>query len=95
MATFKTYFVDGKNLAKHSVLLELARTVGLPENEAEKVLTSRAYAKKVDKDWSDSKFKGITAVPTFIMGQQKLIGAQTYKALEDLITLYGVSKKTT
>jgi predicted DsbA family dithiol-disulfide isomerase len=89
MAAFRAYFVDGLNLAKHSVLLELAQQVGLQAAEAEKILTERTYAARVDKDWDDSRFMGITAVPTFVMGQHKLTGAQSYENLSQLVTLYG------
>ncbi len=95
ITAFQGYFADGLNLAKKTVLLDLARQVGLPEDGAEKVITDRSYKEKVDQDWADSRFKGITAVPTFVMGQHKLIGAQNYDALTELVTLYGVRPKTT
>jgi predicted DsbA family dithiol-disulfide isomerase len=93
LAAFHAYFADGLNLAKIPVLLEIARNVGLPEKEAEEILTSRAYKEKVDKDWADSRFKSINAVPTFVMGQHKLIGAQSYQALVELVTNYGVTTR--
>ncbi len=88
MAAFHAYFADGLNIAKIPVLLELARKVGLSEKEAKNVLTQRSYKEKVDKDWADSRFKSINAVPTFVMGHHKLVGAQSYAALVDLITHY-------
>ena len=93
MAAFRAYFADGVNLAKMPVLLQLARSVGLPEKEAEKILINRVYKDQVDRDWADSRFKAINAVPTFVMGQHKLVGAQSYEALEELVSYYGVSKK--
>jgi predicted DsbA family dithiol-disulfide isomerase len=89
MAAFRAYFVDGLNLAKHPVLLELAKSVGLPVDEAEEVLTKRTYAAHVDKDWQDSRFLGVTAVPTFIMGRHKLVGAQSFENLSQLVTING------
>lgn len=93
MAAFHAYFVDGFNLAKLPVLLELARKVGLPEDEAQNVLTSRSYKEQVDKDWADSRFKAINAVPTFVMQQHKLVGAQSYEALVELVSHYGATKR--
>jgi len=93
LAAFHAYFADGFNLAKIPVLLEIARKVGLPDDEAEKILTTRAYRERVDKDWADSRFKSINAVPTFVMGQHKLVGAQNYTALSDLVTRYGAAKR--
>jgi predicted DsbA family dithiol-disulfide isomerase len=93
LAAFKAYFVDGLNLAKQAVLLDLVREVGLPVTEAEKVLTDRSYRQAVDRDWDESRLRGITAVPTFIMGQHKLVGAQQYESLSDLVTQYGAETR--
>ena len=93
MAAFHAYFVDGFNLAKIPVLLELARNVGLPEKEAQQILTSRSYKEQVDRDWADSRFKSINAVPTFVMERHKLVGAQSYEALVELVTQNGVIKR--
>jgi predicted DsbA family dithiol-disulfide isomerase len=93
LAAFHAYFADGANLAKVPVLLELARKVGLPAAEAEKILANRAYRDEVDRDWADSRFKFINAVPTFVMGRHKLVGAQSYEALVQLVRFYGISER--
>jgi predicted DsbA family dithiol-disulfide isomerase len=95
IAAFKAYFSDGLNIGNHSVLIDLARNVGLPAEEAEEILYSRAYAEKVDADCADSQLRGITAVPTFIMGRHKLVGAQNFESLADLVTQYGAVKTMT
>lgn len=88
MAAFHGYFAEGLNLAKIPILLELADKAGLPKEEAEAVLTDRSYRDQVDRDWADSRFKAINAVPTFVMGRHKLVGAQSYDALVELINQY-------
>ena len=95
LAAFHAYFAEGLNLAKMPVLLELAQKAGLPETEAEKILVNRTYKEKVDRDWAESRFKSINAVPTFVMGQHKLVGAQSYQALTGLVTNYGVIARET
>ena len=94
MAAFRAYFADGLNLAKPQVLLRLAQDIGLPVEEAEKILTSRAYKDRVDRDWADSRLKSINAVPTFIMGHHKMIGAQSYESLVELVGHYGINKRS-
>ncbi len=93
LAAFKAYFADGVNLAKIPVLIDIIRNLGLPEKEAAQVLANRVYKDAVDRDWQESRFKGITAVPTFIMGRHKLVGAQNYEALEQLVLLNGAVKR--
>jgi predicted DsbA family dithiol-disulfide isomerase len=92
MAVFKAYFVDGKNIAKIPVLVDLAASVGLSAEEAAEILATRAFRSAVDADWSLSRERGITAVPTFVMKQDKLVGAQPYDMLEKLMKANGVEK---
>ena len=74
------------------MLLDLAASVGLPREEAETVLSTRAFRKPVDEDWSISIQKGITAVPTFVINQDKLVGAQPYEMLQEFMAANGVSR---
>ncbi|MBI5966242.1 MAG: DsbA family oxidoreductase [Deltaproteobacteria bacterium] len=84
-AVFRAYFVAGKNIGKMDVGLSLAKSVGLPEEEAKEVLQSRAFRKAVDEDWSLSYRMGITAVPTFVIDGQAVVGAQPYEVLEKFL----------
>ncbi len=93
MAAFRAYFVDGINLAKVPALLQLVQSVGLPLEEAEEVLASRSFKEAVDQDWAESRFKNITAVPTFVMNHHKLVGAQNYEKLVSLVTENGAKKR--
>jgi predicted DsbA family dithiol-disulfide isomerase len=93
MAAFKAYFADGKNLARESVLMELVGAVGLPKDQAATVLKTRSYAAPVDEDWRLARQKQVTAVPTFIMGINKLIGAQPYEALVQLMAANKVKRR--
>jgi predicted DsbA family dithiol-disulfide isomerase len=84
-AAFHAYFAEGSNVAKKEVLLDICRASGLPVDEAAEVLASRSFAAAVDADWQLARRLGVTAVPTFIVGDQRLVGAQPYEALEWLV----------
>ncbi len=92
-AAFKAYFVDGKNIAKTPVLVDLAASVELPSEEAEAVLATRSFKAAVDSDWNLSREKAITAVPTFVINQDKYVGAQPYKMLVKIMEANGVKKR--
>jgi predicted DsbA family dithiol-disulfide isomerase len=92
-AAFKAYFVNGKNIAKIPVLVDLAASVELSGEEAAAVLATRAFKAAVDADWNLSREKAITAVPTFVMNQDKLVGAQPYEMLIKLMDANGVKKR--
>jgi len=93
LAAFKAYFVDGINIAKIPHMVQLAESVGLSPGDAEEVLTSRSFKEGVDRDWSESRFKNITAVPTFVMNHHKLVGAQSFDNLVEMVIENGVKKR--
>jgi predicted DsbA family dithiol-disulfide isomerase len=67
------------------VLLEIAARVGLPVEEARRVLENRTFKSAVDADWALSRRYGVTGVPTFVTGRHGVVGAQPYEVLEQLV----------
>jgi predicted DsbA family dithiol-disulfide isomerase len=84
-ALFRAYFVDGKNIGDPDVLVELAKSVGLSADEARKVIDTRSHKAAVDADWEKSRQYGVTGVPTYVVGDRGVVGAQPYEALEELV----------
>ena len=84
-AFFKAYFVDTKNIALVGVLLDVAESVGLDREAAEEVLVTRSHQNVVDEDWSKSRRYGVTGVPTYVVGQNGVVGAQPYEVIEKLV----------
>jgi len=89
MAVFSAYFAHGRNIADIANLKELAVSIGLDGQKAEQTLAERTFKKAVDLDWEYSRNCGITAVPTFMAGGLRVVGAQPYPALEDLVRTAG------
>ena len=92
-AIFRAYFVDGKNIAKVDELAILAKSIGLSDSEARSVLESRTFKEAVDGDWSRSHKLGITGVPTFVIGNQAIVGFQPYENLEQFLKSCGAKKR--
>ncbi len=90
MEAFRAYFAEGKNIAQKNVLLNLIEHSGLDCEEGQKVIETREFSDAVDSDWELSKAKGVTAVPSFFIGLDRLVGAQPYEALEKLIVKYDI-----
>ncbi len=85
-AVFRAYFVDGKNLHELETLAAAAESAGLKGGELEDVLQSKTFKAAVDRDWLRSHHLGITAVPTFRMNEENLVGAQPYEQLAAFMT---------
>jgi len=92
MAAFRAYFAAGLNIAKVTVLTDLAESVDLDAAEAERVLTEGVFKQPVDRDWAYSRANGITAVPTFTAGHRTVVGAQPYEELEKLVLAAGADR---
>lgn len=94
MALFAAHFTDGRNIADHGVLLEVAEGAGLDGIEAAAILGSDRFANAVriaEETWRQN---GISAVPTLIIDDRYVIsGGQTAevfaKALRRIATDVG------
>jgi predicted DsbA family dithiol-disulfide isomerase len=92
-ALYRAYFVDGLNIAHIDNLMAVVRHLGLPEDEAREVLVSRQFRAAVDADWQRCRDFGITAVPTFVVGNQGVVGAQPFESLESLVVKGGAARR--
>ena len=92
-ALFRAYFVQDLNIADDSVLVDIARSAGLPADEARRVLEERRFREAVDADWATSRAYGVTAVPTFVSGGYGVVGAQPYATLEQFLSQRGARPK--
>jgi len=90
---FRAYFVDGKNIAEDDVLLGVCESIGLNKDQAKAAIGDDQYSKAVDADWSLSREYGVTGVPTYVVGQKGIVGAQPYEAIEDLLLDSGARPK--
>jgi predicted DsbA family dithiol-disulfide isomerase len=67
--------------------------VGLSDDEASRVLETREFKGAVDSDWSRARGMGVTAVPTFLLDQRFVVGAQPYAVLEQFLTVSGIKRR--
>ena len=87
------YFVDSRNIAKISVLSELAASVGLPAEDVDRVFRAGTYKDPVDRDWALAEQLNILVLPTFLIKGERLVGAQPYHKLQRLLEKAGVEKR--
>ena len=85
-ALFRAYFVDARNIGDVEELIKIAQGVGLAGDKAREVLEKRTHKAAVDADWEKSRRYGVTGVPTFVVGERGVVGAQPYESIEQLVT---------
>jgi predicted DsbA family dithiol-disulfide isomerase len=88
-ALYKAYFEDGKNIGDVEVLAGIAQSAGISADAARRVLVERTFKDAVDADWEQARLYGITGVPSFVVGDQILVGAQPYDILEKFMIAAG------
>jgi predicted DsbA family dithiol-disulfide isomerase len=86
-AMLRAYFTDGRDLADHEVLADLATDVGLGRDGATALLASDGEEEFVHAEREEAYGNGITAVPTFVIeGEWMLQGAHPTDAWVKALT---------
>ena len=93
-AVFRAYFVAGNNIGNVPVLVELARSAGLSQQEAQSVIESRAFKDTVDSDWSRSIEVDPDYIPSIMMRGKLLVNPQTYDLFQQFMVQNNVKKRT-
>jgi predicted DsbA family dithiol-disulfide isomerase len=92
-ALYRAYFVDARNIGDPEVLVDVAQQAGLWAAEARAVLAERRFKDAVDADWEKSRAYGVTGVPTFVVGDRGVVGAQPYDVLEQFVEEMGARRR--
>ena len=82
----EAFFVEGQDIGQIDVLTKLAGEVGLNEQEFEHALRTRKYQQAHRKALRHAYEEvGVTGVPLFVIGQQRLTGLQDRQTLAAVI----------
>ena len=83
---FKAYFSEGKDIAMHAVLLEVAQQAGLDVEKAKKVLEGKELEGDVRSEQQEAQELGISGVPAFVFNRKFLVsGAQPVEAFLEVL----------
>jgi predicted DsbA family dithiol-disulfide isomerase len=74
---FRAYFNEGLNIGKRDVLLNLGAEIGLDRTALGEALDSGKYAMRIKNNAQAASQMGISGVPTFLVGDWPLVGAQS------------------
>ncbi len=74
---FKAYFEEGRDIGSAEVLLDIAEGIGLDREMVARLLDSDADAADIRARDAHTRERGVTGVPTFVVGNQHVVpGAQ-------------------
>ena len=80
------FWAEGRNLGDHDVLRDVAREVGLVDDEVESVLAGDGYLDRVEASTREAQGLGITGIPAWILeGRLLLLGAQPREVFEQAV----------
>jgi len=82
---FNSYWLEGKDIGDLSLLLDLAESVGLNKEEIIIYIKSDEPVNRLKKNMFELGRRGINGVPTFLIGDQFVIGAQPYEVFQRVI----------
>ena len=76
-AVFRAFFTDCKDIGNRSVIIEIARGIGLDTAELDAALERNTYLHRLQAATREAKANGFSAAPTFVIdGYGSISGAQ-------------------
>lgn len=80
-AAMNAHWREGRDLEDHGVLGDLARAAGLDAERAVAAASDPAYVARVDAMGEEAARAGVTGIPTFFVGDRKVVGCQPYEVV--------------
>jgi len=82
---YRAYFSEGLNIGQPGVVADLAADVGIDRAELGGAIASNRYAMRIKNNAMSANQKGISGVPTFLIGDWPLVGAQSEDAMRRVL----------
>ena len=92
-ATMAAHWFEGKNIENDDDLKKIAASVGLDGGSALGAADDPRYLGRVDELRKEATLNQITGIPTFVLGDQKVVGCQPYQVIEQRALAAGFQKR--
>ena len=77
-AVMRAHWERGENIEDEAVLAACAGQAGLDPDAARGALSDPAWAARVDAMSTEAARAGVTGIPTFLVGDRRVVGCQPY-----------------
>lgn len=84
-ALFRAYFVEGRNLGRRSVLLDVCEEAGLDREGLEAALEDGRYRDELQLAAREASRYGIEGTPTILFGRHKVVGAAPREVMREAL----------
>ncbi|MBI4286975.1 MAG: DsbA family oxidoreductase [Chloroflexi bacterium] len=84
-AVFKAYWQEGKDIGDPEVIFSITAGIGLDTKELAAYLKNHEATARLDKYVREAREYGVDGVPTFVIGDKMVVGAQPYEVLEQIV----------
>lgn len=88
-AVMEAHWKEGQDIEDNLVLHDLAKATDLDPEEALRAADAAEYLRRTDEVRAEAGSMGIGGVPTFIIGDQRVEGCQSYEVLSDMMLRAG------
>lgn len=92
-AAMDAYWRDGLDLEDEAVIRRIAQGVGLDPDRAAAAVTDPDLLARVDAMRRESIEAGVTGIPTFFIGGEKVVGCQPYEVLAEAVQRAGGGRR--
>ncbi len=77
----KAYWKKGEDLENEALLKAIARGANLDPDKALQASEDSRYLQRIDTIRAEANEKGVTGIPTILLGTEKVVGCQTYETV--------------
>lgn len=84
-AVFRAYWQQGQNIGEIGVLLKIGETVGLDPSGLKAYIKGSDWATPIEENRHSAEEHLVSGVPTFIIGEEKVVGAQPYEVAREAL----------
>ena len=83
----------GMDLESDDDLRTVAKEAGLDPEKAIRASSDEKYLDRIDERRREANAVGVTGIPTFVIGNQGMVGCQPYEALEEFAEACGAKRR--
>ena len=83
----------GMNLEVDADLRAIAAEAGLDPERAIAASTDPKYLARIDERRAEAGARGVTGIPTFVVGNQAVVGCQPFEVLAGLVESAGATRR--